>query len=96
MKKCNRFIKSKGAKCGMSAEMRSVRGQHVGAFCFPCWLVVMETLPLEMFFRRKFVPGSLAARQARRVVHEEHEKLRKQWIEECRRRGIPEKLAIQY
>lgn len=94
--KCRRYIKSRGEKCGMPAELRFAGKQRVGAFCFPCWLVVMETLPTEFFFKRKFVSGSPVEREARRLIHEEHEKLRKMWIERCREGGIPESMAIEY
>lgn len=77
--KCKRFIETKGEKCGLPALRRMVRKQHVGTFCFPCWLEVVPTLPFSYFFDKPIPPG--AEGYAREQVYKEIAKLKMRWEE---------------
>lgn len=78
--KCKRYLEAEGRRCGCSAERRYARKQCVGTFCFPCWIEVMETLPLKIFFGWTPTPGSPAEAKAREMVRADIGRLREQWI----------------
>lgn len=81
-RKCKRFIKSKGEKCGARAERRVIRGQLVGTFCFPCWLEVVETLPIEFLFNMSNLSAGqqyAVQQRGREVVHAEIQKVKAEY-----------------
>ena len=76
--KCKRYLEAEGRKCGMPALRRKVRKQHIGTFCFPCWLEVMPTLPLSYYgFAGPLNP--MQESQAWKAVYKQIESLRSEW-----------------
>lgn len=69
----------------ISGESKSGQRQCVGTFCFPCWLEVIETLPLRMFFSFTPLPGSELEERARKAVRAKVDGLRKVWQEEVQK-----------
>lgn len=69
----------------VTGKPKTGQKQYVGAFCFPCWIEVMPTLPLELFLGWSPKPGSMAYSRAMEALHKQVDVLRKMWQEEMQK-----------